>query len=192
MISKVLSIKVGDTMTRVCLMDYRSKNPRIYQSFSMKTPEGVISDGVLQGDIKSFATSLRNMIIDKNMRTKYVVFTVQSTKIATREVKLPYVKANRIGPMVMANAADYFPIDLANYQISHNILGTEEDEQGKRYKIQVLAAPKSLFDGYTQLAELCDLEIVAVDYAGNSVYQVAKAECVSGANLIMKWERSLP
>lgn len=186
MISKVLSIKVGDTITRVCLMDYRSKNPRIYQSFSMKTPEGVISDGVLQGDIKSFATNLRNMIIDKNMRTKYVVFTVQSTKIATREVKLPYVKANRIGPMVMANAADYFPIDLANYQISHNILGTEEDEQGKRYKIQVLAAPKSLFDGYTQLADLCDLEIVAVDYAGNSVYQVAKAECVSGANLVMK------
>ena len=186
MISKVLSIKVGVTITRVCLMDYRSKNPRIYQSFSMKTPDGVVADGVLQGDIKSFATSLRNMIIDKNMRTKYVVFTVQSTKIATREVKLPYVKANRIGPMVMANAADYFPIDLSNYQISHNILGTEEDEQGKRYKIQVLAAPKSLFDGYAQLADLCDLEIVAVDYAGNSVYQVAKAECVSGANLVMK------
>ncbi len=186
MISKVLSIKVGGTITRVCLMDYRSKNPRIYQSFSMKTPDGVVADGVLQGDIKSFATSLRNMIIDKNMRTKYVVFTVQSTKIATREVKLPYVKANRIGPMVMANAADYFPIDLSNYQISHNILGTEEDEQGKRYKIQVLAAPKSLFDGYAQLADLCDLEIVAVDYAGNSVYQVAKAECASGANLVMK------
>lgn len=186
MISKVLSIKVGETMTRVCLMDYRSKNPRIYQSFSMQTPEGVISDGVLQGDVKSFASSLRNMIIDKNMRTKYAVFSVQSTKIAAREVKLPFVKANRIGAMVAANAADYFPVDLANYQVSHNILGTEEDEQGKRYKIQVLAAPKSLFDGYTQLAELCDLEIVAVDYAGNSVYQVAKAECGAGANLVMK------
>ncbi|MDE6313697.1 MAG: pilus assembly protein PilM [Lachnospiraceae bacterium] len=186
MISKVLSIKIGETMTRVCLMDYRSKNPRIYQSFSMQTPENVISDGVLQGDIKNFASSLRNMIIDKNMRTKYVVFSVQSTKIATREVKLPFVKANRIGAMVAANSADYFPIDLANYQISHNILGTEEDEQGKRYKIQVLAAPRTLFDGYTQLAELCDLEIVAVDYAGNSVYQVAKAECGAGANLVMK------
>lgn len=186
MISKVLSIKVGGTMTRVCLMDYRSKNPRIYQSFSMQTPEDVVADGVLQGDIKSFASTLRNMIIEKNMRTKYVVFTVQSTKIATREVKLPHVKANRIGAMVAANAADYFPIDLVNYQISHNILGTEEDEQGKRYKIQVLAAPKNLFDGYAQLAELCDLEIVAVDYAGNSVYQVAKAECTAGANLVMK------
>ena len=177
MISKVLSIKIGGTMTRVCLMDYRSKNPRIYQSFSMRTPEDVVADGVLQGDIKSFASTLRNLIIEKNMRTKYVVFTVQSTKIATREVKLPFVKANRIGAMVAANAADYFPIDLTNYQISHNIIGTEEDEQGKRYKIQVLAAPKSMFDGYVQLAELCDLEIVAVDYAGNSVYQVAKAEC---------------
>ena len=186
MISKVLSIKIGGTMTRVCLMDYRSKNPRIYQSFSMQTPEEVVADGVLQGDIKSFASTLRNLIIEKNMRTKYVVFTVQSTKIATREVKLPFVKANRIGAMVAANAADYFPIDLTNYQISHNIIGTEEDEQGKRYKIQVLAAPKSMFDGYVQLAELCDLEIVAVDYAGNSVYQVAKAECTGGANLVMK------
>ena len=186
MISKVLSIKIGGTMTRVCLMDYRSKNPKIYQSFSMKTPDGVVVDGVLQGDIKSFATSLRNQLIEKKMHTKYVVFSVQSTKIATREVKLPFVKANRIGAMVAANSADYFPIDLANYQISHNILGTEEDEQGKRYKIQVLAAPNSLYDGYVQLAELCDMEIVAVDYAGNSVYQVVKAECTAGANLIMK------
>ena len=186
MISKVLSIKIGGTMTRVCLMDYRSKNPKIYQSFSMQTPDDVVVDGVLQGDIKSFATTLRNQIIERNMRTKYVVFTVQSTKIATREVKLPFVKANRIGAMVAANAGDYFPIDLANYQVSHNILGTEEDEQGKKYKIQVLAAPLSLFDGYVHLAELCDLEVVAVDYAGNSVYQVAKAECTAGANLVMK------
>lgn len=33
MISKVLSIKVGGSVTRVCLMDYRSKNPKIYQRF---------------------------------------------------------------------------------------------------------------------------------------------------------------
>lgn len=187
MISKVLSIKVGGSVTRVCLMDYRSKNPRIYQSFSMQTPNGVVADGILQGDIKSFANSLRSMISERNMHTKYVVFTVQSTKIATREVKLPYAKRNRIGAMVAANAGDYFPVDLANYQLSHNILGMEEDEeQGKRYKIQVLAAPKNLLDGYMQLAELCDLDIVAVDYAGNSVYQVAKSECTSGANLVMK------
>lgn len=187
MISKVLSIKVGGSVTRVCLMDYRSKNPRIYKNFSMKTPEGVVSDGVLQGDIKSFASSLRSMIAEKNMHTKYVVFTVQSTKIATREVKLPYTKANRVGAMVAANAGDYFPVDLANYQLSHNILGIEEDEeQGKKYKIQVLAAPKNLLDGYVQLAELCDLDIVAIDYAGNSVYQVVKTECASGATLIMK------
>ncbi len=187
MISKVLSIKVGGSVTRVCLMDYRSKNPKIYKNFSMKTPEGVVSDGVLQGDIKSFAGSLRNMISEKNMHTKYVVFTVQSTKIATREVKLPYTKASRVGAMVAANAGDYFPVDLANYQLSHNILGVEEDEeQGKKYKIQVLAAPKNLLDGYMQLAELCNLDIVAIDYAGNSVYQVVKTECTSGANLVMK------
>lgn len=187
MISKVLSIKVGGSVTRVCLMDYRSKNPKIYQSFSMQTPEGVISDGVLRGDIKSFASALRSMITERNMRTKYVVFTVQSTKIATREVKLPYTKANRVGAMVAANAGDYFPVDLANYQLSHNILGVEEDEeQGKKYKIQVLAAPKNILDGYMQLAELCDLDIVSIDYAGNSVYQVVKSECTAGANLVMK------
>ncbi|MBQ4531090.1 MAG: pilus assembly protein PilM [Lachnospiraceae bacterium] len=186
MISKVLSIKVGSSVTRVCLMDYRSKNPRIYQSFAIQTPAGVISDGVLQGDIDGFAKYLRNMIEEKNMRTKYAVFTVQSTKIATREVKLPFVKANRVGAMVAANAGDYFPIDLANYQLSHNILGVEEDSEGKRYKIQVLAAPRNILDGYMQLAELCGMEIVAVDYAGNSVYQVVKNECNSGASLIMK------
>lgn len=186
MISKVLSIKVGSSVTRVCLMDYRSKNPRIYQSFAIQTPAGVISDGVLQGDIDGFAKYLKNMIEEKNMRTKYVVFTVQSTKIATREVKLPFVKANRVGAMVAANAGDYFPIDLANYQLSHNILGVEEDADGKRYKIQVLAAPKNILDGYMQLAELCGMEIVSVDYAGNSVYQVVKSECNSGATLVMK------
>lgn len=54
------------------------------------------------------------------------------------------------------------------------------------YKIQVLAAPRQLINGYEKLAKVLGLELAAIDYNGNSIYQAAKEECKDGVQLIVK------
>lgn len=54
------------------------------------------------------------------------------------------------------------------------------------YKILCLAAPKQLISGYERLAKSLNLDVVSIDYNGNSIYQAAKEECNKGVQLIVK------
>ena len=188
MAGKVISIEIGYSLTRVCEVDYKSKNHKVYGYFSLPTPEGMINDGILNLN-ESFVTALREALAEHSMKSKQVVFTLTSTKLASREVTIPFVKENRIMDVVNANASDYFPVDLSQYQLAYSMLGVVgEPKSGQQYKLLVLAAPQALLDGYHALAKALKLELAALDYAGNSIYQVVKEECAQKAQMIVKIE----
>ena len=90
--AKVLSIEISDSVIRMCQMDYKKKNPRVYRHAMIETPQGAYRDGrVLKPEI------LKDVIVDslkenKMYSTKDVVFSIASSKIVTREVMLPPVK----------------------------------------------------------------------------------------------------
>ena len=104
MAGKVLSIEIGYLFTRVCEVDYKSKTPKVYKRFTVPTLQGVMNDGTIEPD-SHYMEGLRSGLREFGIKSKQVVFTLASTKIATREVVVPYVKENRIGTMVKANAS---------------------------------------------------------------------------------------
>ncbi len=194
MAGKILSIEVGDYFTRVCEMDYQTKRPKVYHSFSVPTPEGILADGVLTVT-DEFTEVLREGLKKEKMGAKGVVFTLSSSKIAKREVKIPYCKENRIGDIVRANLADYFPIDVSQYMIAHSILETEKeasvdgDEKTAKpigYKLLLLAVPLAVVEGYQMLAAALKLQVKEFDYSGNSVYMAAREACSQGTQLLIK------
>lgn len=46
MANRVLGIEIGENLTRVVEIDYKAKNPKIYNMFGFPTPPGMINDGV--------------------------------------------------------------------------------------------------------------------------------------------------
>lgn len=186
MAGKVISIEIGYSLTRVCEVDYKAKTHRVYKSFTIPTAEGAINDGALM-ITPEYADALKKALTENKMKSKQVMFTITSAKIASREVVIPFVKENRIADVVNANASDYFPVDLSQYQLAYSILGVIGETKGtQQYKLLVMAAPTALLSGYYDLAKALKLDVAAIDYAGNSVYQVVKEECAQGTNLIVK------
>lgn len=178
MAKRVLSIQVGYSLTKVCEMDYQSKKPKMYHCFNVPTPDGVLNDGqiTVRDDL---IIRIVQGIYENRIKTRDVVFNVSSSRIASREILIPPVnKANVIGDIVKNNAKDYFPIDLEQYELAHMLMGKVADESGgEKLKVNVLAIPKEMVRGYEELAEKCDLNLVALDYTGNSIYQVVKNVC---------------
>ena len=195
MAGKVLSIEVGYAMTKVCEMDYQAKKPKVYHYFSMPTPDGVLADGMITVT-EEFVSSLKEELAKNKMRTKDVVFTISSSKIASREVKIPYCKESNIGNLVRTNLSDYFPIDVSRYVSSYTILETEgaetagENEKSKAkptgYRLLILAAPGEIIDSYKMLAAALKWNVKEIDYCGNSIYQAAKESCTKGVQMIVK------
>ena len=42
MANRVLGIEIGENLTRVVEIDYKAKNPKIYNMFGFPTPPGMI------------------------------------------------------------------------------------------------------------------------------------------------------
>ena len=186
MAGKVISIEIGYSLTRICETDYKSKTHKVYKSFTVPTPDGVLNDGALMIS-QEYVDMLKKALTENKVKTRQVMFTITSAKIASREVIIPFVKENRIGDVVNANASDYFPVDLSQYQLAYSILGVIGETKGtQQYKLLVMAAPTALLSGYYDLAKALKLELAAIDYAGNSIYQVVREDCVQGNNLIVK------
>ena len=186
MAAKAIAIEIGYSLTKVCEVDYKAKTHKIYKSFTVPNGAEVISDGALMVS-PEYVETLRSALSANHVKGKQVVFTISSSKIASREVTIPYVKENRIADVVNANATDYFPVDLSQYQLAYTILGTIGETKGaQQYKLLVMAVPTALLSGYYELAKALKLEVAAIDYAGNSIFQVVKDECAKGRHIVVK------
>lgn len=183
--AKVISIEIGYYITRICEVDFKAKVQKIYNHCSIPTPEGVISDGVVEAT-PEFANAIKSALMKNHMKSKQVVFSVMSTKIASREALIPNVKENRIADVVAANASEYFPVDLSNFKVAYSVLGTTGSDAAAKIKLMVLAAPLNLIQSYYALASMLKLEIVAIDYGVNSLFQIIAGKCDSGNNLVIK------
>ena len=140
--AKILGIEVGNSLTRICELDYKTKNPKLYKYITIPTPNGVVNDGFLQENIE-FSLAIKKALSDNKITTRQVVFTISSNKIVTREVMIPAVKTNQVGTYIRANATDYFPIDLALYEMAHVVLGTVKNEgEPDKLRVMVIAASK--------------------------------------------------
>lgn len=184
--AKVLGIEIGSTMIRICETDYKAKNPRVYKTVFVKTPKGAVRDDVVLVDGELVET-IKKAIHAAGMRAKQVVFTINSAKIANREVSIPYVKAGKVADVVKINASDYFPVDLEQYELGHSIIGTMENEKGvKQYRVLVLAAPKTIVESYFSLAEALGCTVAALDYSGNSIYQAVRSQLGTGVQMLIR------
>ena len=181
--NRVLSIEIGNSFTKICEIDYKVKKPKVYKVLTVETPEGVVVDGMLQ-PTQEYADHLVNALGTNGIRTKRVIFTISSTRVASREVQIPNVKANKIEALVKTNANDYFPVDLTQYEIGHYLAGGLTEE-GK-LRVMALAVPKALLNSYYQLAQMCGWEVECFDYSSNSLYQILRDEKSEKVTMVIK------
>ena len=152
--AKVLSIRIGKKYVKICELQYRNNNGSVYVNriLKAKTPEGVVDDGFIL-DFFAAETFLGSIIRENNMTATDVIFSVSSSKIATKEITSPIMKKKDLTEMIDANASEYFPVYLEDYILAHNVLEKGNAKKGfNQMRVSVYAAPKDLIVDYVKLA----------------------------------------
>ena len=191
--AKILSIEVEASQVRVAEIEVRGKKGRIYNCFCIPAPQGAVEDGQIRGT-KSLGEILKDELSQRKIKTKKVYFSTGSTRIASREVRIPFVKTNRIQSIVEANATDYFPIDVSKYVLSYSVIDVEsqksenEKEETKQYHLMVYAAPKAISAAYAEFAENAGLSMTGITYTGDSIYHSVRGEYAKGTHILVKIE----
>lgn len=182
MSKKVLSIEVGLFTTRICELEAGKRNPHVYNCVSFDTPENMVEDGFIL-DKETLAAEMKNHLAKEKITTKDIIFTVSSTKIASREVVIPLVPESKIRAVIDANATEYFPLDISEYTIAYSVLDKINTKEEKKLKLLLLAAPNNLIKNIYGFAEIMGFHINNIDYMGNSSYQIVKRQVGAGANV---------
>lgn len=185
MASRVLSIEIGITQTKVVEMDDKAVFPKVYQCFTFATPQGFINDGIVSAD-ERFRNALREKLRERKIRTTKVIFIVNSVRIANREVTIPMVKENKIQSLLMANSSEYFPVDLTEYQLVYRVAEKLEQRDSKKLKLSVYAVPIKLIVSYQRLSAFLALSLKALDYVGNSVFQEMRKMTGKKQSVVLK------
>lgn len=175
MANKILSIEIGTNLTHVVEMSYKSKSPRVYHCFSFDTPEDVQEDGRINYSDR-FGNLFRQELAKRKINTKRVIFVISTSRVANREIMIPLVKENKILSLIEANSAEYFPVDLSQYQLAYQILDKIDTKDTKKYRLSIFAIPRDISTSYKYLADKCNLTLEAIDYEGNSILQGMQAE----------------
>ena len=191
--AKILSIEAEASQIRVAEVEVRGKKGKIHNCFCIPAPQGAVEDGQIR-DTKTLGKNLKAELSQRKIRTKKVYFATGSTRIASREVRIPFVKANRIQSIIEANATDYFPIDVSKYVLSYSVVDVEsqksEDgkEETKQYHLMVYAAPKAISAAYSEFAENAGLTMTGITCTGDSIYHSVKDEYAKGTHILVKVE----
>lgn len=190
--ANILTIEVGSTEVRVAEMREEKKgSSSVRQCFRFAVPQGLVADGVIQ-DAQTMGEQLKNELLSRKISARKVRFIVASSRIASREVRIPFIKKNRIQDLLETNAADYFPIDPSEYIISYRIIDIEEEGEGKekekKYHLMVYACPKDVAESYNQLAEASGLIMACLAHIGDSVYMAVRKAFMQGTHMLVKIE----
>lgn len=189
--ANMLTIEVGTAEIRVAEMRDDKKGSSIRRCFRFAVPQGLVEDGLVR-DAGGLGEQLKNELLSRKISARKVRFIVASSRITTREVRIPFIKKNRIQDLIETNATDYFPIDPAEYNISYRIIDIEEEGEGKekekKYHLMVYACPKDVAESYEQLAEAAGLMLSCLAHIGDSVYMAVRDVYKEGTHMLIKIE----
>ena len=190
---RLLSIYIGAEVIRVVDATRKSATSITVNSVDeVSTPAGCFDDGYIT-DVLEIASAIRGKIIGKAGKAK-AVFTVSSKKIASKEIVLPFVNGKKkIDSVLMANSSEYFPMSATgDFIFAYNVMETFQDDEGKKLRINAVAAPKDLIEGYYEIADELKLAVYDIDYVGNSVQQLLKLQMSNNeneTNLVLQIEK---
>lgn len=190
MASRVLSIEIGTSLTKVAELDFKGKRAKLYSSFVILTPPNMMN---AEGEVNVsdvFTAQLNSELQERGIGTKSVVFVVNSSRVISRTITIPAIKENRIYDFVMANASDYFPYSLDGYKVSCEVDGRLEENGVKKLQVTVNCMPLSIVGAYEALAASMGFSLVGLDYAGNALKKMMLSEIQEDIKITFKMEET--
>jgi len=191
---KLLSIYVGNDVTRICEVVKKSSTSVVVNNATeVSTPTGSMDDGYLT-DIPAIAEAIRGCVFGRGFTANKVVFTISSKKIANKEVVIPYVRGDKkIAAILEANSGEYFPMSTSgDFLFAHSVMETYQEEDGKKIRLTAVAAPRELVECYYELADELRLTVESIDYVGNSVLQLLSLQMKEGdTELVLQIEKDM-
>lgn len=175
--NRLVTIEIMAGKLKIVEMTSKGKKGKhsiiIHDYIEKELPEGFFRNGKIL-NLEELGDIIKETIDITGIKTKKVIFTLDSTLIVSRDLVMPVAKENEIENMIRFEIEQYLPINLDDYVIQHKILEGITVQNEKKMKVNVAAMPKSLVEEYLALANYIELEPIALDTNSNAISKLVK------------------
>ena len=164
---KKLIIQLGREETLFALWD---KGPSFLHTFTLPTPEGAVDDGEIL-DMNGVRDLLNTALaMPELQKVRNVIFALCTSQVISETISTPEMPRKKLGKLIHANIDMYFPVDMTDYHLIWQVIGTKVSNAGlKEQSVQLWAIPSAMLAPYYTIANECGLSVAAIDYCGNSI-----------------------
>lgn len=162
---KIISIEVGLDLTKISEVRYPARKEKVYRSIYVQTPDDVFEDGYVRNK-EIFCTFLKEVLEREKFKSKYVMFTVASSKIYSKDLSVDNVReGEQMDNYVEEKAPEKFPMDITDYYVTYSVVS--RDKKNKKTELMMYAYPSNLLKNYISVAETLKLGMVALNYSAS-------------------------
>lgn len=170
MAERIISIEIGQRITRVCETDYKGAG-NIYAFFLFETPEGLLKEEGTEAE-EVFQKRLEEGLVRNKIHTKKAVMSISAVGIGSKEEVVPDVRESKIRDYIQTNRSTFFPLDTKDYQVVFRSNGNA-DEGMKR--VQLYAVPHAQVQSIEALAKSCHLHLLDIGFVENGIAEAMRS-----------------
>ncbi|MEG6565820.1 pilus assembly protein PilM [Thermoanaerobacterium saccharolyticum] len=167
----MIGIDIGSFYTKIGSCD--KKNNKLNNMVMERTPQNCIRNGYLS-DINVLSDFLNEILKKKFTKEKKLSFCISSTDIIIREIVMPFMKDDELKNALKYEIDQYIP-NSDDYIVDYKQIGHDEDD--KKIRTIIVAAPKEMISGYLNLAKTLKLRLEIIDIYSNCIYKSVKKLC---------------
>lgn len=160
MTEEVVVFDIGSTTIQGVVGRYQKNRLTIKQVFEATTPHNCLDDGKIL-DEKRLASTLANLMIKHNVKTKKAIITMNSSQIINRELFIPVVQEDERETVIRYELQQYLPINLQEYQIRY--LTSQDFDGDGRQRVFVSVFPERMLRSYYETLQLAHLQPYALE-----------------------------
>lgn len=172
MAKQFLCVEVGNRLVKVSVAQGTEKKRKVKDAFFFEASDDLVSDGYIR-DASRFATTLSTTLGNHKLgEVKEIFFTVASTKVVTREVRMPVITDPKIESVVENNKNSYFPMEtseLEEHKVMFRVMSRDKKGADKGANVLVLAMPNEMISACASVANNLGMRIRGVDAACSSL-----------------------
>lgn len=202
---KLLCIELSSVEIRVCEVELSGKGNKVklLNHFSVLSNNSISDTEIYEAD--SLAYTISSLLAENKIKTKSCIVCINSNSIYSRTMTLPHQNTTtELLELINAKVEEdrvFSAVDLQKSITTYSILDKVEyiedepvdtDTKKKKskkpkkyyeYEVMLYNAPSSLVQGVIDLVKACKLKLVAINYAGNSIYQYIRTTHSKGTYL---------
>ncbi len=125
------------------------------------TQKGVLSDA--ENDLTALATIIKKLHNEAKINTKNVVSALPQDQVFTQVITLPKLSEGELNSALKWEAEQYVPVPLAEVTLTHQILGTINENGKEKIEVLLAAAPNRLIDRMVMVLKTAGLNPLSLE-----------------------------